>query len=162
MRQFIVLPLVAGCAAKARAENQTVTVSDAGIPVLELSVPAGAKIYPPPPKTTIVTPGMFLSIWPVAGVQTADAALPHVAEAIRGDVLQFQVSQTNALVVAGAPAFHLIGTGVEADDGDPSTADAVVFAAGTHVFVACVHGEHNDASRERQPMLDALNTVQIP
>ena len=94
--------------------------------------------------------------------ETADAALPLVADTIKGDVLQFQPGQTNTLTVAGAPALHLIGSGVEADDGDPSTADVVVFAVGGHAFVACVHGEHNDASREREPMLTTLQTAKQP
>ena len=144
------------------AQAVPVPIAAGGAPALVLTAPAGAKVYSNPPKTTIVAPGMFLSVWDVPNATTADAALPLVADTIKGDVQQFQPGQTNTLTVAGAPALHLIGSGVEADDGDPSTADVVVFAVGEHAFVACVHGEHNDASREREPMLTTLQTAKQP
>ena len=149
-------------AAAAGAEDKTVALAAGDVPAAVLTVPSQAKIYSNPPKTTIVASGMFLSIWDVPNAANAADALALVAATIQGDVLQFQAVQTNALTVADAPAFHLIGTGVEADDGDPSTADVVVFAVGGHAFMACVHGEHNDASRERDPMLAALQTVRAP
>ena len=144
------------------AQDIPVPIAAAGAPALVLTAPAGAKVYSNPPKTTIVAPGMFLSVWDVPNAKTAEEALPLVADTIKGDVLQFLPGQTNNLTVAGAPALHLIGSGVEADDGDPSTADVVVFSAGGHAFVACVHGEHNDASREREPMLNTLQTAKLP
>ena len=162
VRIFAVWMPFALFAAAAGAEDKTVTLTAGDAPAAVLTVPAQAKIYSNPPKTTIVAPGMFLSLWSVSGPANAADALPLVAAAIQGDVLQFQAGQTNALTVADAPAFHLIGTGVEADDGDPSTADVVVFAVADHAFMACVHGEHNDASREREPMLAALRTVHAP
>ena len=163
MRTLFVAGLILATAAScALAEDAAVTVAAGGAPALVLTVPATAKIYSNPPKTTIVAPDMFLSVWDVPNAKTAEEALPLVAGTIQGDVLQVQAGETNALTVAGAPALHLIGSGVEADDGDPSTADVVVFSAGGHAFVACVHGEHNDASRERQPMLDALLTAKSP
>ena len=65
-------------------------------------------------------------------------------------------------MVADAPAKHVMGRGVEADDFDPGTADVVIFTAGKTVFAACVHGEGNDAAREREPMLAVLETAKGP
>jgi hypothetical protein len=162
MHKILIGLMFATWTSLAFAEETTVTISSADAPVVVLSLPAKVKVYSNPPKTTIVATNMFLSVWSVSTAKTAEEALPLVAETIKGDVLQFQATQTNVLTVAGAPAVHLIGNGVEADDGDPSTADVVVFAVGAQTFVACVHGEHNDASRERQPMLDALQTAKSP
>jgi hypothetical protein len=159
MRKIMIGLILAIWTSLALGEDAAVTISAADAPVVALSLPAQVKVYSNPPKTTIVASNMFLSVWSVPSVKTAQEALPLVAETVKGDVLQFQATQTNAINVAGVPAVHLIGTGVEADDGDPSTADVVVFAVGAQAFVACVHGEHNDASRERQPMLDALLTA---
>ena len=159
MRIAVAGLILAGLTSAALAQETNVTLSQAGVPVLSLSVPAGSKVYPSQQKTTIVTPGMYLYVWGVPDAGKAADALPRVATVIKGDVVDFKAGRTNAITVAGAPAFHLIGRGTEADDGDASTADVVVFAAGKRVFVACVHGEGNDASLERQPMLDALKTA---
>ena len=162
MRIAIVGLILAGMTSRALAEEMNVTISEGGAPVLSLSVPAGSKVYPTPSKTTIVATNMYLYIWTVSGAQTTAEALSRLPTVIQDNVLDFKAEQTNDLLVAEAPAIHLIGSGVEADDGDPSTADVVVFTAGPRAFVACVHGEHNDASRERQPMLEALRTAKTP
>lgn len=154
--------IMAALTCGAFAQQTNVTIMDGSTSALTLAVPAGSTVAVRHGKSTVVSSNMYLHIWRVPGAATAAAALPRVAETIKGDVLKFSAASTNALTVAGAPAFHLIGKGEEADDGDDSTADIVVFAAGNRAFVACVHGEHNDASIERQPMLDALKTVRGP
>jgi hypothetical protein len=149
-------------ASSAWAQETNVTVTARNIPALVLTVPHGARVTPMKDKTVIQTEEMFLHVWPVPDAQSVDGLLPRLGDVIRGDVLQFSATATNVLTIAGAPARHLIGRGVEADDNDPATADIVVFAVGGHVFVACVHGEANDASKEREPMLRALKTARTP
>lgn len=144
------------------AQERTVTVPVDQAPALELAVPAETKVSQEKDKTVIQTTNMFLYVWPVAGAKTVDEAQVRLADTIKGDVLKFAASTTNTLTVAGAPARHLIGRCVEADDGDAATADIVLFVAGPHVFIACVHGEGNDASREREPMLKVLHTAKVP
>jgi hypothetical protein len=144
------------------AEDRTVTIMADKVPVLELVAPAAAKIVPFKDKTVIQTTNMFLHVWPVTAVKTLDEAQAGLADVIKGDVLKFSASATNAITVAGSPARHLIGKGVEADDGDNATADIVIFTVGDRVFVACVHGEGNDASEEREPMLKVLQTAKLP
>ena len=162
MRIAVAGMMLAGLTSMAVAQETNVTISVAGVPALSLSMPAGAKVFPIPQKTTIVTTNMYLHIWSVSDAGTTTDALPRVATVIKSDVLEFKPGQTNAITVAGAPAVHLIGPGKEADDGDAGMADVVVFAVGKRVFVACVHGEGNDASLERKPMLDALKTAKAP
>ena len=154
--------LLAGFVTTASAEETVVTIAAGDGPALALTIPAKAKVYSNPPKTTIVVSGLFMSIWNVPAAKTVTEALPLVVDTIRDEVLQFQPMQTNELTVAGGSALLLAGPGVEADDGDPSKADVAVFAVGGHVFMASVHGEHNDAERECQPMLDVLHTARIP
>ncbi len=144
------------------AQDRLVTISAGKTPALELAVPAAAKVTQEKDKTVIQTTNMFLYVWAVADAKNVDDAQVRLADTIKGDVLKFAASTTNAITVAGALARHLIGKCVEADDGDPATADIVLFVAGPHVFVACVHGEGNDASREREPMLKVLRTAKSP
>jgi len=66
------------------------------------------------------------------------------------------------MLVAGAPAKHVTGSGNEADDGDPGNAEVVLFVVRGRVFAGCVHGEFDDASRARAPMLAVLRTAQAP
>ena len=160
MLQAGLLFLVMGSCAM--AQERVITVLADKTPALELTVPAGAKITPSKNKTVIQTSEMFLHVWPVSGAKSLADVQARLGDVIAGDVLKFAPSTTNTLTVAGAPAVHLIGKGVEADDGDDATADVVIFSAGSRLFVACVHGEGNDASRERKPMLELLKTAKKP
>ena len=158
--RFSLLLLCAG--SLALGQETAVTVSMSNTPALVLTVPKGTKVTPKENKTVIQTPDMFLHVWPVPGMKTPAEVVPRLADLIKGDVLKFNATMTNTITVAGAPALHLIGNAVEADDGDAATADLVIFAVGPRVFVACVHGEANDASKEREPMLRVLKTAQKP
>ena len=144
------------------AGEHTVTVLADKTPVLELTVPLEAKVSTGKEKTVIHTTNMFLHVWPVSEAKTVDEAQVRLGDVIKGDVLKFSASATNEITVAGAPARLLVGDGVEADDGDAAKADVVIFGAGNRIFIACVHGEGNDASRERDPMLKMLQTVRSP
>ena len=156
---LLLLSLVSCVSAEERAI--TVLAGDQA-PVLTLIVPVEAKVTSLKEKTVIQTTNMFLHVWPVTGAKTVDEAQIRLGDVIKGDVLKFSAATTNEITVAGSRARHLIGNGVEADDGDAATADVVIFAVGNRIFVACVHGEANDASREREPMLKILHTAQSP
>ena len=54
------------------------------------------------------------------------------------------------------------GKGAEADDGDPGAAEVVIFTVGKHVFVACVHGEKNEAAKRSPYMLALLKSAKAP
>ena len=144
------------------AQERAVTVLADKTPALELTVPREAKVTPWKDKTVIQTTNMFLYVWSVTEAKTVNEAQARLGDVIKGDVLKFSASATNEITVAGSPARHLMGRGLEADDGDDATADVVIFTVGNHIFVACVHGENNDASREREPMLKILTTARSP
>ena len=162
MRILSIGVLFLALASYVSAEERTITVLADKTPALELAVPPEAKVTPVKDKTVIQTTNMFLHVWPVTGAKTVNEAQIRLGDVIKDDVLKFSASATNEITVAGSPARHLIGNGVEADDGDNATADVVIFAVGNRIFVACVHGEGNDASREREPMLKMLQTARNP
>jgi len=162
MKMFTIGVLFLALASYVSAGERTVTVMADNTPALDIAVPAAAKVTQWKDKTLIHTTNMFLYVWPVVNVKTLNEAQARLGEVIKDEVQKFTASATNEITVAGSPASHLIGTGVEADDGDDATADIVIFTVGGHVFIACVHGENNDASREQAPMLQMLQTANPP
>jgi len=85
-----------------------------------------------------------------------------VGEIIKGEAVNLKIGETKTIQVAGADAKHIMAKSNEADDNDSGTTDDVVFTVGGKVIVACVHGENDAASRQRQPMLDILATAKAP
>jgi len=144
------------------AENTNITIVANGSPVLGLTVPQSATVTTKQEKTEIKTKEMTLYIWAIPTAKTVDEGAAQIPNVIAREVVQFVATTTNTITVAGAPAKHLMGRAVEADDYDPGTADVVVFTTGKAIFAACVHGEANDAVREREPMLSVLKTAKAP
>ena len=153
---------LASLALMASAQDTPVTLSVDGKPALALQVPPSAKVTSSNGYINIHTTNMSLHVWAVPSAKTAADALPRAAELIKSEFINFKTTATMDLEIAGAPAKHVTGSGNEADDGDPGNAEVVFFAAGNHVFGACVHGEFDDASRSRAPMMAVLRTAQSP
>ena len=117
-------------ASAALAEDKNITISSNGVAVATLSVPEAAKVTSSAEKTAVDTKDLTLYLWVVPKAKTVGKVIPKVAEVIKGEVKDFVVQRTNTITVAGAEAKHLIGSGKEADDGDPASADVVVFTVG--------------------------------
>ena len=149
-------------AAPASAQDKSVTLSVDGKPALALKVPAAAKVLSTNGYLRIRTTNLTLHVWAVPNAKTANDALPRTAEIIKSEFLNFKTTATMDLDIAAAPAKHVTGSGNEADDRDPGNAEVVLFVAGGHVFAGCVHGEFDDASRARAPMMAVLRTAQAP
>ena len=81
---------------------------------------------------------------------------------IKSEFVKFKAMSVKDLTIAGAPAKDVIGAGNEADDGDPGHAEVILFEVADHVFAACVHGEFDDAFREKEPMMAVLKTAHAP
>ena len=160
MKSIIACLLVVAGICAAENTNVTITVNDT--PALVLTVPQPAKVTAKKDKTDIKTPNMTLYVWAIPTAKTVDEGTAQIPTVSAGEVVKFVATTTNTITVAGAVAKHLIGRGVEADDNDPGTADIVVFTTGKAIFAACVHGEANDAVREREPMLSVLKTAKAP
>ncbi len=161
---FFVLALLSFGAAGFAEDTKDTTISSHGAAVVTLTVAKDAKVTTTEGKTVIDTkePPMYLCIWVAPKAKTVDEAVQKVGEVIKSEFTDFKVKKTATVKVAGAEAKHLMGEGKEADDGDPGTAEVVVFAVGKNIVVACVHGEGEVAARERQPMLAVLKTAKAP
>ena len=144
------------------AGDGSAVLSVDGKPALVLQAPSAAKIISSNGYVNIRTTNMSLHVWVVADAKVVGDALPRAADLIRSEFVKFKPSATNDLDIAGAAAKLVKGPGNEADDGDPGNAELVFFEAGDSVFVGCVHGEFDDAARERAPMLAVLKTARAP
>lgn len=99
-----------------------------------------------------------VDLWLVPGAKTVDEGIDRVGTLIAYEFKALKVATTTPLTVSGAPAKRLTGTGVETDDGDPGSADLIVFKMGDDVFVACTHGESITAAA-RQQMLTVVQSA---
>ena len=127
--------------------------------VATFTVPGDWKVMTKEGKTVINGKGWTGYLWVVPDSDSVEKALPKVGKVIEGEFKDFVVEKTEKVTVAGADAKELSGKGTEADDGDPGTADVVVFAMGKSVLVSCVHGEDQAGPQERPFMLVFLKTA---
>jgi hypothetical protein len=154
--------LITFMAALASAQETSVTLSVDGKPALLLQVPSAARITSSNAYVNIHTTNMSLHVWAVPNAKTANDALSRTGDLIRTEFIKFKPAAIKDLVIAGASAIHVTGAGNEADDGDPGNAEVVLFVVGDQVFAGCVHGEFDDASRARAPMMAVLKTAHAP
>jgi hypothetical protein len=148
--------------ATSKAEAGKACVMHAGgRDVLRVSMPADTECKAEDGVLQIRSRDGYVYVWVVRGANSVDDAVGRVGDEIKSEFKDFKATTTSALTVAGAPAKRLMGSGTEADDGDPGTADVVVFKTGEHVFVACTHGESIPASAQAQ-MMRLVQTAQAP
>lgn len=112
-------------------------------------------------KTTI-RPGRFethIQIWNVSNANTVQDAIPLVPDMIKSEVTDFKNSDVKDISIADSTGKHIIGSGTEADDGDPSNAEIFLFSCGGKIFLLCAHGEGNGAATARSTILKMLDTM---
>lgn len=117
------------------------------------------------PGKTDLEPEKFevhVQLWNVASAKNVIEAMPLVPYLIKGEVTAFKAVSTDDIEVAGAKAKHIIGTGTEADDGDPSNAEVFLFDVGGKVFLICAHGEGGGAAKARPSIMQMLATAKMP
>jgi len=105
---------------------------------------------------------VHIQLWNVAKANSVAAAVAMVPEFIKSEVTEFKAVSTKDIKVAGGGAKHLIGTGSEADDSDPSNAEVFLFSVGGKVFMICAHGEGEGAAKARASILQMLATAKKP
>jgi len=140
------------------AEDKEITVS-AGDASLKMTVPKDTEVTKKTGRTILHAKGLWIYLWEVAGAKTVADAVPQAGKIIKSEFVEFAVGETKTIEVAGHEAKHLTGKGAEADDNDPGSADVVIFTDGKHVFAACVHGEKDEAAKERPEFLKVLKSV---
>ena len=141
------------------ADNKEITISAGDKPALKLNIPKEAEVTTKGEKTTIQTKELRIYLWRVPAAKTVADVIPHVGDVIKSEFLQYVIGSTETIKVAGNEAKHLKGKGEEADDNDPGTADVVIFTAGGNVFAACVHGEREEAAKERPDFLKVIESI---
>jgi len=162
MMRLLASIFILSMAVRASAQDKDVTLLVEGKPALVLLAPGAAKVTSSNGYVNIRTTNMSLHVWAVPKARTANDAVPRAAMLIKSEFIKFKTTSTEDEVIAGAPARHVIGSGNEADDGDPGNAEVVFFVAGGRVFAGCVHGEFDDAARARAPMMAVLQTAHAP
>ncbi len=156
--KFLLLLLAAATALStaAFAEDKEITIEAGRAPALKLSVPKEAEVTRKGDKTTVQVKTLFIYIWRVPAAKSIADAVSEAGEIIKGEFVKFTVQSKETIKVLGHEATHLKGKGEEADDNDPGTADVVLFTDGKNVYAACVHGERDQAVKERPELLKAL------
>jgi hypothetical protein len=150
-------------ASAAFAADKEVTVNVENTPGMKLTVPEEGKAETKGDNTAIQIKKLRFHVWPVSKAKTVEDALPNVADVIKGEFKDFAVTSTEDTTIAGNPAKHLKGKGVEADDNDPSVGDVVVFTVGNRVFVACASWEEDEErADERKTFLEVLKSAKAP
>jgi hypothetical protein len=159
----ILSPLFAlSMALSALAQEKSAALSLDGKPAVVFQIPSSAKVTSSNAYVNIRTPNLSLHLWAVPVAKTASEAVPLAGDLIKSEFVKFKPNTVTDMVIAGAPAKHLKGSGNEADDGDPGNAEVVLFVVGDRVFAACIHGEFNDAARAHEPMMAVLKTAHAP
>jgi hypothetical protein len=127
-----------------------ITVSHGGKAAVGLTIPEGWTAIAVEAKTSIKTQQKHphIQVWATAAADLA-AAQKDVAKIVESEVTHFVAEKTQELTVGGAKAIALIGTGEEADDGDPSQAEVSFFTVGKVVYVMIAHGEGDGAAKQQ-------------
>lgn len=120
---------------------------------MEVAGADGSTTLNPPQKRP------HIQVWVVAGKRSVDEVVADIATILTPQVKDFIIAQRTELTIAGAKAQLLVGTGTEADDGDPSNAQATVFSVGGRIWVLVSHGEGEGAAERAADISAMLKTV---
>jgi len=147
------------CAAETTTTSLSVPSADKKT-AITLQLSAGWKTYRSKDGTvSIDVPKCAnIQVWAL-GNASVDEAAKQVSDLIKGQVTHFKVTASTAITVAGTPGKRLTGTGEEADDGDPSSADVYLFSVEGKVFIICAHGEGDSSVKSRAILTAMLASV---
>ena len=111
-------------------------------------------------STSILTPrtGVNIQVWALS--QTSlDKAANNAAELVKTQVTHFKPKQTNPIKIAGSMGKKISGPGVEADDGDPSTAEVYLFSVEGKLYMICAHAEGDVATKGKKVVPALLDSI---
>jgi hypothetical protein len=162
-KSAIVLLIALFCSPACAAGPGALVVSVDQKPALSLQLPEGwtSEFDAKKNQSDIKQPKfeIHINLWNVPKVQTLAAANPLVDAIIKGEVTDFRVTETKDVTIAGAKGRLLVGTGSEADDGDPSFLEVFLFSVGGKIFLLCAHGEGNGAAAAHDSLVGMLATA---
>lgn len=150
-----------GSVEKAKAISVTVKAGDQS--VMKMTVPDGTTVSYDGPKVIIngTEWSQRFFIWKVSDGENLAPATAQVPTLIQSEFKNFTVTSTTDTTVGPLKGLQLKGTGVEADDGDPGTAEVILFVFNNQVFAACAHGEEMPPARV-DFMITSLSTITRP
>ena len=142
------------------AAADTAAITADGKPVVTVTLPAGWSSVMSGEKTVLLPPGgaPHVQMWQLSAASVADAE-KNAATAIVSQVTEFKLTSATALTIAGNPARQLVGTGLEADDGDPSNAEVTIFTVGGKVFLLIAHGEGDGTTKRHTEIMTIFSSV---
>jgi hypothetical protein len=142
-------------------DAKTCVMQTGAVNVLQMTMPVDVTCVAKDGSLHFTAPQYEVEVWLVRGAQTIDEAIGQVGPDIADEFKDFKPEHETDLTIAGSPAKQLVGSGHEADDGDPGDADLIVFKAGGRIFVACNHGESLTRAGQ-QGLLTLVQTAQAP
>lgn len=132
----------AGGGGAAPGPGEKVCVMTAGgRDVLRVMMPRDAECTATEGELRTKAHDRYVELWLAPGAPTVGEGVERAGKVIESEFEDFKATESSEMVVAGSPAKLVKGKGTEADDGDPGSAEVVVFTAGGRVFIACAHGE---------------------
>lgn len=178
---FIITPTLSGCAshhtappaasqaaAVGTAPTKAYMLLDNGRQVLRLSAPADAPCELSNGAFEMKSRDGYVNVWLVRGATSIDEGVQKISTTIVSEFKDFKPTSTTSLPLSpdrgiggGGSAARVMGSGVEADDNDPGTADVIVFQKGGKVFIACTHGE-SMRSTAQDLMVNLVLTATTP
>jgi hypothetical protein len=164
-KTILILAIASFCTtAFAAGDAKPLTVEVGKKPALALQLLEGWSAMTKGVTTTLKSEKLevHVQLWNVPKVSSVAASVSLVPALIKGEVTDFKTTSSEDIEVAGGKGKHLIGTGTEADDGDPSNAEVFLFPVAGKVFLICAHGEGKGAEQARAPILEMLATVKKP
>ena len=156
----LILPVVLSLTLAPSFFAADAVVPAAGKPAVVMTLPTGWTVDTVDTKVSIHTEKKHphIQVWATTAADVATAE-KQVATLVVNEVTGFVASSTTDLTIAGAPARQLIGTGLEADDSDPSNAEVTLFQVGKVVCVAISHGEGDGAAKRHADLNAVLLTA---
>ena len=132
------------------------------VPVGAAKLPTGWNAYQGSDATLLVSPKRHphVELMPIADGTGGDGALEtQIPELVKKYVLEWHAGKQSSITIAGQPATRYVATGVEADDLDPTSAQATVFTIDGHRFLLLAHGEGFDAEAVNPEIEEILASI---
>jgi hypothetical protein len=129
--------------ASAPAAGKSYTVHSANRDLLKVSLPLGedGPVILSDGALELKSRSGYIFIWHARDATTMDEGIRQAPNVIISEFKDFKPTSTTQLSIPNTPATRLLGSGLEADDDDPGTADVIVFQRDNSFFIACTHGE---------------------
>jgi hypothetical protein len=163
MRRLAVLCVLCVGLANAADEAGGPVSAELGGQTLQVVLPDGWKSSVNNEVLSLLPPQgtPHVQLWQVIGMTKLGEAAAQAQTLVVGQVKDFAVTNTTDLTVAGAPAKQLIGTGTEADDGDPSNAEITFFSVGGVFYVLCAHAEGDGIAERHADLIAVLASLSV-